>query len=279
MTRRDWSGRAQTVGPLIAAVLVAVALVLAAGCGPQDAAGGKFTPREPGTLTVATATLPAPGLWGGERTDADDGFEAALALELAGKLGLDHTAVIQVPFGDIVAGRLGDADIALSQITPTAARDDDADFTSTYLSVSPGVLVRDGVDVRDEQGLQELRWVVLRGSTLTDVVRERIRPDRAPREVSMRDAGLGLIRAGAADAMLLDLPVAQGLARAEPQTFHAAGQLPGREGIAVVLPDGSPNREAVDSALRGLVADGTVDDLAERWLGNPDDVPLIRVSR
>jgi len=44
----------------------------------------------------------------------------------------------------------------------------------------------------------------------------------------------------------------------------------------VALPNGSRNLEIVDSAVRALQADGTIDRLVSRWLGkSPDDVPLI----
>jgi ABC-type amino acid transport substrate-binding protein len=50
-----------------------------------------------------------------------------------------------------------------------------------------------------------------------------------------------------------------------------------------VLPDGSPNKEAVDAALRALGRDGTLADLAETWLGvadatEPSDLPVIRTQ-
>ena len=54
------------------------------------------------------------------------------------------------------------------------------------------------------------------------------------------------------------------------------GQLSGGVGLAAVLPKGSHNREIVDSAIRALQADGTVDSLVRRWLGTSEsDVPLI----
>jgi ABC-type amino acid transport substrate-binding protein len=75
---------------------------------------------------------------------------------------------------------------------------------------------------------------------------------------------------------MLDLPVALGLARANPNLFHVLGQLDSDEGLAVALPNRSHNDEIVDSAIRALTADGTVDKLVSRWLGtNQEDVPLI----
>jgi ABC-type amino acid transport substrate-binding protein len=89
-----------------------------------------------------------------------------------------------------------------------------------------------------------------------------------------------VLRAGRADALLLDLPVALGLARDEPAIFHVVGQLSGEEGLAAVLPNGSHNREIVDSAIRHFQADGTIGKLVDRWLGESvEDVPLIRTEQ
>jgi polar amino acid transport system substrate-binding protein len=225
-------------------------------------------------LTVATAFLPAPGFW--EGTPPTNGFEARLALALAQHLGLQRVEVVQVPFAKIITGHLGGADIAMSQLTPTKEREHDLDFTTPYASSAPGILALRAVDATDVQGLRELRWVVSRTSTLTPIVEDRIRPTRAPDVVEDRTAALDALRPGNAEALMLDLPVAAGLAHADPGRFHVIGQLSGGEGLAVALPDGSPNLEIVDSAIRALQADGTIDHLQTRWLGEGlEDVPLI----
>lgn len=259
-------------------MLVGVLALGASGCaGGGGAAGSKFDPVTPGVLTVATAFLPAPGFWQGD--GATDGFEAGLAAALADRLGLKRVKVIQVPFAEIVAGHLRGADLALSQLTPTPEREKVLDFTNAYLSAPPGVLARRGVEAHDAHALRGLHWVISRVSTLTPIVQDRVRPEQTPIEVEDRTAALSVLRSGRAEALMLDLPVAMGYARANPQQFTALAQLSGEEGLAAALPDGSPNLEVVDSAIRGLQADGTVADLVKRWLGESQaDVPLILVN-
>jgi polar amino acid transport system substrate-binding protein len=256
------------------AALVLAALTVAACSGGRSAAGSSFEPAKPGVLTVATAFLPAPGFWKGNPPTA--GFEAGLAAELARHLELDRVEVVQVPFAAIVSGQLRGADLALSQLTPTAHRERSLDFSAAYLTAPPGVLARNGVDAVDAKELRELHWVVSRVSTLTPILMERVRPLYAPVEVEDRAQALKVLRAGKADALLLDLPVALGLAHDEARRFHVLGQLDGGEDLAAALPNGSTNREIVDSAIRSLEADGTIDRLVSRWLGeSEEDVPLI----
>ena len=144
-------------------------------------------------------------------------------------------------------------------------------------------MARPGTDAPDLAGLRKLRWVVLTSSTLTAVVDDRVRPEHDPLVVDDRAAALDTIDRKVADVMLLDLPVALAQAAAAPDRYKVVAQLSGPEGLAAALPQGSANLEAVDSAIRAFLADGTIDDLSERWLGarlagGAEDVPLIRTQ-
>src|SRR4051794_7304333 len=175
---------------------VSVVLVLGlSGCalGRNGAAGAKFVPRKAGVLTVATSFLPAPGFWFGP--GAKRGFESGLALALAHKLGLEKVRVVQVPFAQVTSGRLGGADLGLSQVTPTAEREKTASFSTAYLEAPPGVLARRGINAIDLKGLRELRWVVGRVSTLTPIVTNVVRPSRAPIVVEDRTSEIEVLRA------------------------------------------------------------------------------------
>jgi polar amino acid transport system substrate-binding protein len=262
------------------AALVAMSVLVAlfaVGCADDDAAGRAFQPARGPLLTVATAILPAPGLWNAAE-GGPTGFEGRLAHVLADRLGLEGVRVVKVPFATIAEGALGGADLALTQMTPTDEREERLDFSIPYLTAPPGVLVRAGVRARDAEDLKGLRFVVVRASTLTSVVTDIIQPDDSPLIVDDRAAALDALDDGRADAVLLDLPVAQGLAQASNGRLAVAGQLPRGESLAAALPEGSPNVEIVNSTLRALIADGTIDDLADRWLGDAGDVPLIRIG-
>ena len=119
---------------MLAAVGVVAGLALSGCAVGQGAAGAKFVSKKPGVLTVATSFLPAPGFWYGP--GAKSGFESGLALALAHKLGLERVRVVQVPFAQVTHGRLGGADLGLSQVTPTSERERTASFSTPYLDRS-----------------------------------------------------------------------------------------------------------------------------------------------
>lgn len=268
------------------AVLVASLLAVAAACGADGAepAGGRFDPVEPGVLTVATRPLPAEGLWEGTAAAPTGGFEYELAVALADRLGLDGVRVVEVPFAALVAGDLGGADVALAQITPTKGRDEVLDFSAPYLAADGAALAPAGTDLRDLAGARDLRWAAQEASTNLRFLRDVVRPTEPARAAPDRGSVLALLDDGTVDAVLLDAPVAAVLAARSDGRLTVPARFDTGGTWAVALPPGSDDVEAVDSALRALLADGTVDELARRRLGTGTsggrrtdlDVPLIR---
>jgi polar amino acid transport system substrate-binding protein len=264
------------------ALLVALVGIAATatGCDQIGSASGTFHPNHPGTLTVMTQPLPTRGFWEGEDSRADGGLEYGIALDLAKRFGLDRVVVRTNDFSRIVDGRLGDADIALALITPTAKRDEVLDFTTPYIDAPPALVVRVGTEVPDVQTAQELRWAVGTSTTFEDIIAQQIHPDDPPKEYENRNEELAAILADRADVAMFDLPAAVAIVHADTRLTIAAKLLQ-TEPIAAALPDGSQNTEAVSAALRAMENDGTLDQLAQTSLGvsltkSFDEVPLLR---
>jgi polar amino acid transport system substrate-binding protein len=232
---------------------------------------------------VATAQIPAAGFWEGTATHPTGGFEWVLAQDLAKRFGLTTVQVLEVPFEDLVSGRLGGADLALSQLTPSEGREKVLDFSEPYLPAEPAVLVRAGTQVADMASAQAQRWTVRRRSTLEGFLTKTVRPKKPIQAFDTRQESLDALTGGKADAVLLDLPVAAAIASRSGGRLRVAGQFPTEDNLAVALPDKSPNKDAVDSAIRALGADGKLRDLADHWLkvaitgGAAEDVPLIPI--
>ncbi len=256
-----------------------------AGCGGGAAspAAGPVTTADPTRLTVAVDQIPRPGFWSGVAAAPSGGFEHGLAVALAERLDRDGIRVVTVPFARIVRGDLGGADVAISDVSVTSERARDVDFSVPYLPAVPAILVRSGQRVPDLLGARELRWAVETGTTLERALDERVRPDGEVRRTATEADAIAALRSGQVDAVLLDLPVALGYARAD-DGLAVAAQLPGDEHLAVVLPKGSDNRLAVDAAIRAFTANGTLRDLGREWLGvdlqggQVDDILALRTK-
>src|SRR4051794_21854894 len=267
-------------------LLCLVAVVAApTACGTDDSspAAGNFTPHARGVLTVATTVVPSPGFWEGTASHPTGGLEYELAKDLAQRFGLKSVRIVLEHFHRIVSGQLGGADPALDLITPTAQRAQDLDFSSPYLDAAPTILVRSGTPVTDLDAAQRLRWGAVRATTFVNIINESIMPDGPMRVYDNTDEMLSALRTGKVDAVLLDMPLAVLTARRSQGRLRAAAQLPRHETIAAALPKGSSNFDAVDSAMRALAADGTLQHLLRVWVGQAaadaeSSIPLLHTT-
>jgi polar amino acid transport system substrate-binding protein len=235
-------------------------------------------PSTPGTLTVATS-LPALGFWDGDDIEhLTGGFEWGIAEALGERFDVDVTYV-DVPFEQLAAGDLGEADVALAQISITDERLEIMDLSEPYYLTHAGALAGDDVELRDLADAKELRWVVEESTTEQEFLEDVIRPDDEPIVSPDREGTLEALRDGRADVALLDLPTAMAIANAIPE-LDVPAQFRTEEQYAVALPKDSDNSEAVSTAIRAFATDGTLDELIDTYLtpllgGDPDDVRLI----
>ena len=265
----------------IGAVLAGLA-AFALGCGGESASG-TFEPATADTLTVVTEPLPIAGFWEGSDAKPTGGLEYAIAGELRQRLGVAKLVVRTRPFNQIAGGDLAGADVALDLLTPTTAREKVLEFTTPYTQSPPAIVSRTGDDIPDVQTAQQQRWVMKRGTTFEDIIADQIRPDQPPIEVDTRAEVLEALATRRADAAMFDLPAAVAIAHEDPG-LSVVARLASTEPIAAALPKGSKNAQAVGSALRAMDADGTIDRLAQRWLGtslqdSANDTPLLRTDQ
>jgi polar amino acid transport system substrate-binding protein len=249
----------------------------------SDVARQRFTPKRDGVLTVA-ADLPADGFWNGDDPDdLDGGFEWAVADALAERFGLE-LEVINASFPDIVAGRLGDADLALAQVSITSERSN-LTFSLPYYETASGVVtLRDADPITDLLTAREQTWAAESASTHLEFVEDVIRPDDAVVVAADGEMAVEEVRDGIVDAALLDLAAALVLTRDDPDVTTVA-RFDTKERFGVVIAQDTDaarlNTEAVDAALRALGSDGSLDDFASTWLdplfeSDPASLPGIR---
>jgi polar amino acid transport system substrate-binding protein len=242
-------------------------LAVLVGCGSISGSAGTFTPGRPNVLTVATSVVPSAGFWEGTPTHPTGGFEYELVREMAKRFGLGQVKIKIVHFHRLVRGHLGGADIGVDLITPTSEREEELEFSEPYLITAPTVLVRAGTEVPDLATAQELRWGSIQSTTFVETIEDSIVPENEPVIYDGQQEVLAALRSGKIEATLLDLPLAVATAEASNGELEAVAQLPDKEALAVALPKDSPNRQAVDSAIRAFTADGTIEDLLEEWVG------------
>jgi polar amino acid transport system substrate-binding protein len=272
------------------AVVLAGALVTSlSACGGDDdddgseagttgsAAGeSDFSPVTDDTLTVVTS-LPAPGFWNGDDPSAiTGGYEYEIAKALQEGLGMGELEVVNVSFDQLVAGQVGDFDVALSQVTITDERKQVVDFTDPYFESDQGVLVVAGTKVDSVEDAKALQWGVQSGTTGSDYVTDTLKPDQEPQVFQALDAGFAALEAGQVDAFMMDTAIVLSQASESDGAEEVAAQFKTGEEYGGILPKGSENADAINGVIADLKDDGSLADFSEEWLGgDPSSIPVL----
>jgi ABC-type amino acid transport substrate-binding protein len=197
------------------------------------------------------------------------GLEIDFARSLAARLGLKRVRFVNDPsFKRMLARGRKPWDLALAEVTITAARRQNVDLSQPYLRAEQGVLVRKGLTApRTLAALARLRICLQRGTTSVAIVRERVRPSQALLFFASLDLLLEGVRSGRCEAAVLDAPILAAERAAAPYRYGVlAGVLRTDERYGVVLQKGSQLTRRVNAAVRALVANGTLARLQRRWL-------------
>lgn len=246
--------------------------------GTTESATGdvQITPVTEDTLTVVTS-LPAPGFWNGDDPAAmTGGYEFEIAVALQERLGLSELEIVNVSFDQLVAGQVGDFDVALSQVTITDERREVVDFTEPYFESDQGVLVSEGTEVETVEDAKALQWGVQSGTTGADYAADVLQPDQEAQVFQDLSAGFAALEAGQVDAFMMDTAIVLSQASESGGAQEVAAQFKTGEEYGGILPKGSENAEAINTILEELEADGSLSEFAEEWLGgDPSAIPVL----
>jgi polar amino acid transport system substrate-binding protein len=273
---------------VIRSIALFVVVALLAACGSSSgsstnrASAGTVTgfhPAKAGTLTVAT-NLPGPGFWNGAGPDTmTGGYEYGMSQYMAEQLGL-KLRIINASFDALVAGNVKGFDLALSTINITPARAKVANFSDQYLSSDQGVLVRKGTTV-DAGNARNLHWGVLQASTSLDFLTGTLKPTRAAAVYQDQPSMFAALGARQVDAVLLDTVAVLAQAKQSHGQLDVVGQYRTGGVYGALVPKDSPNLAIVNRLIGDMKQNGTLDQLASKYLvpefgQNPDTVPYLQ---
>jgi polar amino acid transport system substrate-binding protein len=238
--------------------------------------GAEFTPVTPDTLTVVTS-LPGPGFWQGDDPDnITGGYEYEMALAMQERLGLANLKIVNVSFDQLVAGQVGDYDVALSQVTITPERAEVVDFTEPYFESDQGVLVKTGTEVATMEDAKALQWGVQSGTTGATYVTDVVQPEQEAQPFQDLTTGFAALEAGQVDAFMMDTAIVLGQAERSGGGEEVVAQFKTGEEYGGILPKGSTNADAINAVITGLKDDGSLGQFAAEWLGgDPSAVPVL----
>ncbi|HVS67525.1 MAG TPA: ABC transporter substrate-binding protein [Mycobacteriales bacterium] len=277
--------------PIVATGLVALTLSAAAACG-SSSSGGKSTVspassgvnsaaaalvpasiKSKGTLTVALDATYAPNEFIASNGSTIKGMDADLANAIGKALGL-NVKLTNETFDGIIPGiQAGKYDVGMSSFTDTKEREKTVDFvtyfqagTSFYEKAvgGPSITGLDslcGLKVAVEKGTTQQDDATAQGKTCTKAGKKTVTVDTFP---DQNGANLAL-QSGHDQVGMADSPVAAYQVQQSGGQFKLAGTAYGVAPYGIALPKGTGLTQAVLEAVKGLISDGTYNQILTKW--------------
>lgn len=278
-----------TLRIIAAAGAATLALGLAAcatdTAGPSGSAATGSGYVTEGKLTIGTG-LPAYYPWViDDAPETGEGFEAAVGYAVAEDLGFAKEDVVWVrsTFEQAVAPGAKDFDFNLQQFSITEERRANVDFSSPYYETTQVVITTAASKAADATSIADLKGLLIgaqTGTTSFNAVEQQIAPTAGAQVFNTNDDAKLALENGTVDAIVVDLPTAFYLTGVELTKGIIIGQLPRGAGsgdaFGLVLAKDSPLTASVTAAVDALRDNGTLQKLADKWLADAADAPLLK---
>jgi polar amino acid transport system substrate-binding protein len=239
---------------------------------------------ESGKLTIATGE-PAFEPWVVDNApESGQGFEAAVAMAVAGEMGYEGDAVVWVrsSFDEAIQPGAKNFDMNLQQFSITEEREATVDFSLPYYEGNQALVALDGSAAAGASiaDLKELKLGAQTGTTSLTFVTDVIKPTTEPLVYDDNVAVKAALEANQIDAAVFDLPTALFVSAVEIEGSSVIGQFSRETGgqgdqLGFVLEDGSPLKPCVDAAITALRDSGELDTITDTWLETGDVAPII----
>jgi polar amino acid transport system substrate-binding protein len=257
----------------VLALLLAVSLVttvLLAGCGTSDDTSQQETPTvttlEEGKLLMGSDTTYPPFESIGDNGDPE-GFDVDIAMELADRLGLELEVVTTAWEGIIPGLKTDKYDMLMSAMTITDERLAEIDFSDPYIDSNQSIAVKKGTtDIVSEEDLVG-KVVGVQVDTTGQFTAEEIAGIKEIRKYETILLAFQELELGRIDAIMNDYPVNAYLSKIRGQT-EVVTTVTTDEQYGIGVKKGNDQLlEAINQALADMDADGTYNEIFDKWFG------------
>ena len=213
------------------------------------------------------------------------GFESAMAYAVADRLGFtkDKVTWVAVAFANSYAPGPKPFDFYLAQVSYTAERAQSVDLSAGYFWLNQSLVAVGGTPIASAKTIADLKgyqFGAQAGTTSYDTIVNVIKPAKEPRVYDSNDAAIQALTNKQIDGLVVDLPTAFYVTAAQMDNGVIVGQFAPtgaeQEHFSLVLSKGSSLTACVNSALASMAADGTLTQLAQEWMSDKANAPLIQ---
>ncbi len=205
-----------------------------------------------------------------------EGFDIDLMNEIADRVGFE-VEYENVPFDELLRGLNTELyDVAISAMTITSAREQQVDFSDPYFNADQCLLVASYSDVESVDDLAEATVGVQLGTAGQIEVQALINAERVGRGVTFRtiEDAFAALQAGQVEGVIYDLAAAQAAVEESDGRLRIVETVPTGDQYGIAFPQDSALVEPVNAALAEIKADGTYEEIYERWIGlPPEEIP------
>jgi polar amino acid transport system substrate-binding protein len=251
---------------LIAALAVAG---IAAGCGggggtTATSGGGsnELGLLTPGTLTIGS-DIPYPPFEQGKPPDYT-GFDVDLMDAIAKKLNLQPKWV-DTAFGTIFADeQAGKFDIVASSTTITPAREKKVTFSDPYFDADQSLMVQKGGDLQSTDDITSDTAIGVQEGTTGQDYAEKSTDAQVQAYPEIGNA-FNALQAGQVDGVINDFAVSAFALKQYPQLDVVENIPTGEDYGFPMQKSNTALQDAVNGALKDVIADGTYQKVYEKW--------------
>jgi ABC-type amino acid transport substrate-binding protein len=265
-----------------AALILAVALILV-GCsvGTEETFEGGAPGETTGPVSVVdeevtvASNIAYPPFEFSPR-GGPQGFDIDLMNEIAERAGFE-VEYDNVEFDGLIRGLDTDLfDAAISAMTITPERQQQVDFSDPYFNVDQCLLVTSYSDVESVDDLADATVGVQLGSAGQIEAQELINTGTVGRGIPYKTIGdaFTALQNGQVEGVIYDLAVAQDAVEKSEGELRIVETVPTGQQYGIAFPKDSDLVEPVNQALAEIKADGTYEEIYERWIGvPPEEIP------
>src|SRR4051812_22366750 len=288
----------RTTRPAISLAVASVLALALAACAPEKEepsgsaaapSGSACAPAQlktlaAGKLTFGTDDPVYPPWFVDNKPDNGQGYEGAVALAVATKMGYtkDQIVWVRVPFNNAIQPGPKTYDIDINEFSITDERKQAVDFSAPYYDVTQAVIALKSSKIAGAKSVADLKGAKLGeqvGTTSYRSITEVVKPSAQPQVYNNNDDAKKALQNGQIDGLVVDLPTAFYITGAEITAAQIVGQLPQPSGtpeqFGLVLDKGSPLTGCVSGAVDGGRADGTLAKLQQQWLSATQGAPTL----
>ncbi|MBB5501387.1 ABC transporter substrate-binding protein [Paraburkholderia sp. MM5384-R2] len=227
-----------------------------------------------GTLRVANTQSSPP--WSMlDENNQPVGYDVAIAKEVGKRIGVPNVVFVADSFKNFVEGlKTGKYDLVMNDLTPTPEREQQVDFGDPYGVEDFRIFVPAGnTDIKGQETLKGKRVGVVTGSSNETWARAHLHDS----DIRSYDNG-GLVFSdlgnGRIDAVIISHFGGMKYANVNHLPVKEVGEPLIYQLSAPALQKGQPALlAAVDKAIADMMADGTIEAIARKWVGRDYDMP------